>query len=1638
MKKKILSILVAICMLMTIVQPILALGATWAGGTSVPSLAGGFYQISTGEELSWFAQQVNNGSGEIKGKLVNDIVLNDVYSTANKWTPIGTEANPFKGEFDGGGFTVSGLYINETIDYVGLFGYVAGPRPEVDDGDDSTNSVFTADPPVMIHDINISSAEIIGNQNVGGVAGFIDYGIIKNCTFNGKITSEANNTGGIAGYINDYARIQRSYVSGSINGKIRTGGICGFVNSNAVVEDCYSTAQVISNASINGNAGGIAGTISASKVEGCYFLGSVMGPKRVGGIVGTNSYSTILGCYTLAPVYTSILNNTEYIAAVAGYSLGGSFYNCYFNEEVCLWDDANATARTLDQMKKFSFARELNENGNSFTYDYMVINNGFPVLAWTLETAVWAGGIEEPPKDSAGYYVITTADQLAWFARLVNGTIAGVDANPSANARIAEDIILNIFVIQYSEDTNVWTPIGTQESPFNGIFIGGGFNIAGLHTNGDKYQGLFGYVGPQGNVSEVVLLDGLIVGKENVGGIAGYNSGTISDSCNNSTVKGTKAVGGIVGYNNTGALVTSSFNIGEVQCAEDSGAQFGGVVGYNTRGTVRECFNNGLVTTLSGGGNYFGGVCGANAGNGIINCYNAGEVYGGYNVGGLLGSNASGVITNCYNRGRVNSPNTMNANVNNFVGLSSGTCTLTNCYFDTTIENSTMNLANGATGKTTSELTGYGISTALGFTSGVWSTKSSDIYFDYYPQILNISTSNYDIMKTESLESSKIVNSKYSLQVKIDGKEDTYYQAFDKALTGIGTKKGTIIPIKNITLNQTVNIVNNITIYGLEFNRTIKRDPSFNGVMFNVTGTLTLGDIKNGTDEDILLTFDGNDSNITATSPIINVSDSGTLNTYQGYTITNAKSSASGPAVYLNSYATANINGGIIANNETTADGGAVYNDMGTVNITAGQFNSNIAASKGGAVYNNYGIMNISGGSFKANYGKQIGGAIYIIGNDSMVTVSDTATFTENKANAGGAFYVNSGALVMTGGTVTNNFAYNKRGATATTGGGGAITVTANATATLTGGTIDSNYVLNNVGDGFGIASFGTLQIGGSVAITNNDIFLYKNKTVEIVEALTGNGIVATITPYTYANSTYVLSGSAMGLSYTKIEITPQTNVKWNVTSSGYLINKEIVNVASLSKFGAYSVEYVSLAEAVANIGAGEEGIITIIGNNTINETIKIVGDVTILSETDQSFSTMRGGTFTGNMFEVKRGGTLRLGYSDVEVEDSGDVSPDDENEFSTDSVGGEYHIDGGNNYYGATGTSVITVENGGTLYTYDDFILENGYSTTGTITVAGTMYMYGGTIRKNFAANGGGINISTSGKVYLYGGTITNNYLIGGGYGKAIYCQGTLTRAAHTYVYYRNDEVVATQNSYVTITQDNDVYFYGIKVLNLANVESRILLSDTSDEIPETSVVTATPMLLTFPTYSVGKIVLKGTDVGLHYNSFGISADGYYIMPDGSLNVNLLVPRSSSSYTITRGDTNCITGIDLDLNIASYIKNQFVNSDKIEVVDSDGNPLSALDTVSTGDMIRLYNSAGTQVVDTVYIVILGDVDCDGKIDGMDSIFISCIVQKQLTASDLSPAQMVAADIDSSASINNADAQYIQQCGLFNKTVQQY
>lgn len=92
------------------------------------------------------------------------------------------------------------------------------------------------------------------------------------------------------------------------------------------------------------------------------------------------------------------------------------------------------------------------------------------------------------PTEENGWYLISEPGELAWFARLING---GIDVNDHTNAKakLTEDLDFSAYT---DHDYN-WTPIGTEDNPFSGIFDGNSHTISGLKSSGADHAGLFGY-----------------------------------------------------------------------------------------------------------------------------------------------------------------------------------------------------------------------------------------------------------------------------------------------------------------------------------------------------------------------------------------------------------------------------------------------------------------------------------------------------------------------------------------------------------------------------------------------------------------------------------------------------------------------------------------------------------------------------------------------------------------------------------------------------------------------------------------------------------------------------------------------------------------------------------------------------------------------------------------------------------------------------------------------------------------------------------------------------------------------------------------------------------------------------------------
>lgn len=199
-------------------------------------------------------------------------------------------------------------------------------------------------------------------------------------------------------------------------------------------------------------------------------------------------------------------------------------------------------------------------------------------------------------------------------------------------------------------DLTEWKPIGARSSSYTGTFDGQGYTISGLYFNNptSSYVGLFGSIGANGKISNVGVLDSYFQFSEFGGGVCGVNYGTVRDCKNTGSVRGLAAIGGVCGLNEKGGIIENSFNEGTVSGTGDNVQQVGGVCGYNN-GTIKSCYNTASVS----GQNSVGGVCGLNSSGIITNCFNEGTVSGQTFVGGVCGNGCGVTTTNCFNGGIV-------------------------------------------------------------------------------------------------------------------------------------------------------------------------------------------------------------------------------------------------------------------------------------------------------------------------------------------------------------------------------------------------------------------------------------------------------------------------------------------------------------------------------------------------------------------------------------------------------------------------------------------------------------------------------------------------------------------------------------------------------------------------------------------------------------------------------------------------------------------------------------------------------------------------------------------------------------------------------------------------------------------------
>ena len=673
----------------------------------------GYHEIGSADELYAYAAAVNGGNETIKGELTKNIVVNpgsfdengnyvaSNEETVREWIPIGAyDPDPFDSprfysEFNGNGFTVSGLYYNNANrEYIGFFG--------------------VAEANTVIKNVGVVNSYFNAKMQVGGIAASSD-GLIQNCYFDGVINGKSS-VGGIAGNIGTPASVINCYNLGTINATEDTvGGIVGSSSGN--MENCYNRGEISS--LDNFYIGALIGYDDGQgEVKNCFYLtGTSAGgicTKDAEGVtepktdaqfasgevayllngsasssssswrqtIGKDSYPVLSGnvVYSITCVGNTAYSNEnknrdahdwnkgvclvcsahceahdwndDNLCQICGVTCGVDFpheWEMIGKCEVCGQKcDHDWKEATCQKPKNCSIC--LVTDGGTADHDYG--NDGVCVYCKKYEPCHGEGTAQSP-------YEIDNRGNLFWFAEQVNQGDTDACALLTADIVINSDLLTEANALKEGEHIS-WIPIGSTTSNYVGTFDGNRKSITGLYYNDQNLSsiGFFSFIGHGGTVKNLSLINAYISARQHVGIISGSNYGIIE----NCYVSGViyvplQIAGGITGGNLYSGQIIGCKNAADVIVpGVDAIADWaGGIAGVNY-GQIDRCINEGNITSDT----VAGGIVGILRGISVTNCLNLGTVTGSNTLGGIVGFNNkqgnvvyNGFIENCLNLGKV-------------------------------------------------------------------------------------------------------------------------------------------------------------------------------------------------------------------------------------------------------------------------------------------------------------------------------------------------------------------------------------------------------------------------------------------------------------------------------------------------------------------------------------------------------------------------------------------------------------------------------------------------------------------------------------------------------------------------------------------------------------------------------------------------------------------------------------------------------------------------------------------------------------------------------------------------------------------------------------------------------------------------
>ena len=315
------------------------------------------FLVADADDLKLFRDVVNGKKISNSISLVStpaacaELTANIALDSDEEWTPISEYTGKgndtfYKGTFDGGGYTISGLKVSGD-DYVGLFGCIKDATiknlkvsGKVTGKDYVGGIVGRADGSAKIQNChNYCEVESSGGrQHTGGIVGYAkDSSTISDCGNVGKVSLSSPGpgeyvVGGVVGW-KENGTVQNCYNMGQVSGtgfNVDAGGIVGYI-SNGGVQNCYNEGAVSAIVTQSGNVGGVVSANYQSTVQDCYNVGalSTTGDGYIGGVVADINNSSVQGCYNVGQVSATVTGSGN-AGGVAGWKNSGTVQNCYY------------------------------------------------------------------------------------------------------------------------------------------------------------------------------------------------------------------------------------------------------------------------------------------------------------------------------------------------------------------------------------------------------------------------------------------------------------------------------------------------------------------------------------------------------------------------------------------------------------------------------------------------------------------------------------------------------------------------------------------------------------------------------------------------------------------------------------------------------------------------------------------------------------------------------------------------------------------------------------------------------------------------------------------------------------------------------------------------------------------------------------------------------------------------------------------------------------------------------------------------------------------------------------------------------------------------------------------------------------